>query len=124
MASRLLCVDDDAAGLFLRKRMLEQEGYRVLIASNGKQALCLVKSTHVDAVILDFNMPDMDGGEVAQRLRREFPHLKIVILTGYPDVVSPNIRGLVDGFVCKGGNTHDLLLAVRTALDGTRRQVA
>ena len=98
--------------------VLEAEGYRVLTASSGQEALTSAKSTQLDAVVLDFNMPEMNGGEVAERLRGEFPHLKIIMLSGYPEDVSAETRTLMDGFVGKGGNPDELLLAIRTALDG------
>jgi CheY-like chemotaxis protein len=114
----ILCVDDEIPGLFLRKMVLEAQGYRVVTASTVKEALTFAKSTQFEAVILDFNMPEMNGGEVAERLRGEFPHLKIIMLSGYPEDVSPEIQSLTDAFVCKGGSPNELLQAIRTALDG------
>jgi len=90
----ILCVDDEIPGLFLRKMVLEAEGYRVLTASSGQEALTSAKSTQLDAVVLDFNMPEMNGGEVAERLRGEFPHLKIIMLSDYPEDVSAETRTL------------------------------
>lgn len=66
-------------------------------------------------------MPGMNGGELAQQLRGDFPHLKIIMLSGYPEDVPPHTRALMDVFVRKGDGTDELLLAVRTALDGKVR---
>ena len=118
MKPSILCVDDEIPGLFLRKMLLEGDGYRVLTASSGKEALTFAESRELDAVILDFNMPEMDGGEVAHKLREEFPRLKIIMLSGYPENAPPAIRALVDGFVRKGEKPDELLLAIRTALKG------
>jgi CheY-like chemotaxis protein len=104
----ILCVDDEIPGLFLRKMVLEAHGYRVVTASSGKEALAFAKSMQFDAVILDFNMPEMNGGEIAERLRGQLPHLKIIMLSGYPEDVSPEIQGLMDAFVCKGGSPNEL----------------
>ncbi|HXU16836.1 MAG TPA: response regulator transcription factor [Terriglobales bacterium] len=118
MKLSILCVDDEIPGLFLRKMVLEAHGYRVVTASTGQEAFTFAESMHFDAVILDFNMPEISGGEIAERLRRELPHLKIIMLSGYPEDVSPEIQGLMDAFVCKGGSPNELLQAIRTALDG------
>ena len=59
----LLCIDDDVQSLEIRKIVFEASGYRVLTASSGADGLRLFRSYPVDAVVLDYHMPEMDGGK-------------------------------------------------------------
>ena len=61
----ILCVDDEVVGLRVRKILLERAGYRVLTAEDGRSGIDLFASEPVDAVVLDYAMPGMHGGEVA-----------------------------------------------------------
>ncbi|MFN2222835.1 MAG: response regulator [Chloroflexota bacterium] len=81
---RVLVIDDDPGILKLVDRTLGSRGYEVYTAANGIEGLNRVQATKPDIVILDKVMPDIDGFEVARRLRREpdFAHIPIVILTG------------------------------------------
>jgi len=81
---RVLVIDDDPGILNLVEKTLGSRGYEVFTAADGLQGLNRVQSTRPDIVILDKVMPDIDGFEVARRLRREpdFAHIPIVILTG------------------------------------------
>ena len=65
----VLCIDDDSTGLSLRKMMLEAEAYYVFTANNGEEGLALLNAQRIDAVILDYRMPEMNGDEVARRIR-------------------------------------------------------
>ena len=82
----ILCIDDDRNGLALRKLMLELKGYVVLAATNGPAGIELARRAKVDAVVLDFQMPCMDGEEVARILRHDCPNLPIVLLSGSGEV--------------------------------------
>ncbi len=83
IASILLVEDDEQSRTALR-RLLEQEGYKVRTAANGREALDDIEVFRPDLVLLDLLMPGMDGSEVLRRIRRDPEHrgLKIVILTG------------------------------------------
>ena len=65
----ILCVDDTPSMLEGEKMLLEENGYRVLIATNGKEAVRTFASHSVDLVLLDYNMPEMNGGRAAVRMR-------------------------------------------------------
>lgn len=81
---RVLVIDDDPGILKLVKRALGSRGYEVFTAANGSEGLNRIQTTKPDIVVLDKVMPDIDGFEVARRLRHEpdFAHIPIVILTG------------------------------------------
>jgi CheY-like chemotaxis protein len=69
MAEKILIVDDDVDSLKLIGLMLQRNGYEVVAASAGNQALSKAASEHPDLIILDVMMPDMNGYEVCRRLR-------------------------------------------------------
>jgi two-component system, response regulator YesN len=64
----------------------EEEGFQIVEeASNGSEALEIIKKTEIDVVITDMRMPIMDGVELAMRCHAEFPHIKVIVLSGYSD---------------------------------------
>ena len=79
----VLCVDDEVVGLQVRKILLERAGYRVLTASDGPSGLEIFSSEPVEAVVLDYSMPGMHGGEVAVRMRQAKPQVPILLLSAY-----------------------------------------
>ena len=102
----ILCIDDDRNGLALRKLMLESKGYVVHAATNGLAGIKLARRAKVDAVVLDFQMPYMDGEQVARILRHDCPNLPIVLLSGSGEV--PNsVLSMVNEHFQKG--SPDLL---------------
>ena len=111
----LLCVDDEPLGLQVRKLLLESEGYKVLTATNGTEALSLFAANPIRAAVLDYAMPNMNGGELAIELRRLKPEVKIMILSGQLWLPTEVIR-LADAVVVKGGGTSDFLSAVQKLL--------
>ncbi len=65
MADKILIADDDPETLRLISLMLQRQGYQIVSATNGSQALALARSEHPDLIVLDVMMPDMDGFTVA-----------------------------------------------------------
>jgi CheY-like chemotaxis protein len=80
MAEKILIVDDDVQTLRLVGLMLERQGYKILAASNGTQAIGMARSEHPDLILLDVMMPDVDGYNVARTLRKEPETTDIPIL--------------------------------------------
>lgn len=105
----ILCVDDNAAGLFTRKLLLEAKGFRILTASDGPTGLAIVDREPVDAVLLDYKMPGMDGDEVARRLRSTHPNIPIVMLSGFPHELPETLVARIDGSVVKGDPLENLI---------------
>jgi CheY-like chemotaxis protein len=104
----VLCVDDELIGLRVRKILLERAGYRVLTASDGPSGLEIFSSEPVEAVILDYSMPGMHGGEVAVRMRQTKPHVPILLLSAYMGL-SAEVTSLVDLYMTKGEGAPVLL---------------
>jgi len=111
----ILCVDDEAAGLSVRKAVLESQGYRVLIANNGRDALAIFSAEAVDLVILDYAMPEMDGQVVAERMKRLRADVPIVMLSAYVNLPSETMA-LVDRCLTKGEPTPVLLGTITNLL--------
>ena len=104
----VLCVDDEQVGLQIRKILLERAGYRVLTAPDGPSGLALFSAEPVQAVVLDYSMPGMHGGEVAVRMRQTKPHVPILLLSAYMGL-SPEVTSLVDLYMTKGEGAPVLL---------------
>ena len=78
----LLCVDDNRSSLNTCKIILEDCGYKVLTASSGREGLEVLASNAIDAVILDYQMPEIDGELVAAEMKRTNPRIPILMLSG------------------------------------------
>jgi len=97
----VLCVDDERIGLRVRKIMLESHGFNVLTASDGRQGLAVFQQNAVDLVVLDYFMPDMNGGAVAAELRKLRPDVPIIFLSAYFSL-PPEALELANAFITKG----------------------
>jgi CheY-like chemotaxis protein len=104
----ILCVDDELVGLQIRKILLERAGYRVLTASDGPSGLEIFSAEPVEAVVLDYSMPGMHGGEVAVRMRQTKPQVPILLLSAYMGL-SVEVTSLVDLYMTKGEGAPILL---------------
>jgi DNA-binding response OmpR family regulator len=98
MVEKILIVDDDIQTLHLVGLMLEKQGYRILAANTGIQAITLAHSEHPDAIILDVMMPDYDGYEISRRLRKdsETLHIPILIFSARTQVKIVGVTGADD----------------------------
>lgn len=104
----LLCVDDEVVGLKLRKLILERQGYQVLTASAGVEGLNVFHQNNVDAVVLDYFMPGMNGGAVASAMKRTRPTVPIILLSAYLSLPPKDVAA-VDAFIVKGDSPEVLL---------------
>jgi CheY-like chemotaxis protein len=115
----VLCVDDEAVGLRVRKILLERAGYRVLTAADGASGLRLFAAHPVDAVVLDYGMPGMHGGQVAEKMRQTKPKVPILLLSAYVDL--PNdVASLADLNMTKGEGAPALLDKLGNLLSARR----
>jgi DNA-binding response OmpR family regulator len=113
-AAKVLCIDDNCDVLQIEKAILEEAGYEVLLASNGADGLNLARCSMVDIVILDCEMPQMTGTEVAHRIRAMRPMLPIIMVSGADQ--PKETTGLVDCFVPKARMPKTLLPEVKRFL--------
>ena len=114
----ILCIDDDICILRTYKALLSSAGYAALTASDGLSGIALARQNSIDLVVLDFNMPGMDGSQVAQVLMTEQPNLPVVMCTSYLYDLPEGLKWRVDALLHKGdgpaallSTVHDLILA-------------
>lgn len=104
----VLCVDDELVGLQVRKILLERAGYQVLTAQDGPSGLEIFSSQPIEAVVLDYSMPGMHGGEVAVRMRQIKSQVPILLLSAYMGLPT-EVTSLVDLYMTKGEGAPVLL---------------
>ena len=98
-AIKILLVDDDIRNSMLLKRFIEAEGYEVIYANNGKVGLEMYRETKPDLILLDINMPELDGFEMARIIRLNDKRVIIFFLTDRTDKVDR-----LHGFSLKGND--------------------
>jgi CheY-like chemotaxis protein len=103
----ILCIDDDDSILRFEKALLERSGYKVITAASAQEGLKLATTCMCDAVLLDYQMPGMNGHEVASEIRLVRPSLAIILLSG--SEVPTQALALVDAFVPKVDSSQQLL---------------
>ncbi len=111
----VLCVDDEKIGLQVRKLLLEKSGYSVLTAPDGPTGIEVFAAHPVQAVVLDFAMPGMDGGQVAAKMRALKPNIPILLLSAYLGL-PPEITRIVNIYMTKGEGAPALLDKLRALL--------
>ena len=104
----ILCVDDTLSVLEAEKMLLEENGYRVLTATNGEEALQAFVSKSVDLVLLDYHMPEMNGSIAAGRMKDFKPDVPIALLSA-DECLPPSDLEAVDCFMPKSGPIRSLL---------------
>lgn len=85
---KLLIVDDDEMHLNLMKTILEDEGYEVLMTTDGPQGIAIYQEKHPDVVLLDLGLPSMNGLDVLKQLRAMDAKAKVIIVTGHGSLES------------------------------------
>lgn len=115
----ILVVDDSPDNLFLVQTILEEEGYEISLAEDGRVALEQIEVSPPDLILLDVMMPEMDGFEVTKRVRenRKLPFMPILLITAFdqPSVVKGLDSG-ADDFIRKPVEVDELLARVRSLL--------
>lgn len=125
MPKTILAIDDDLAVLKSLEKIFKKEGYEVVCASSGKEALDWVTKKDFDLVIVDIRMPDLDGIETVGRIKEirhkeNKPHIPVVFITGYSDVVAIDKAKKYGEVVLKPFDLEEFLSRVKqqTAKEG------
>jgi len=119
---RILVVDDQPHIVELARRILENEGYSTLSAGDGAEALRVVDAQLPDAVLMDINMPGMDGISALRELTRKHPTVPVIMMSGYSDV-STAVTAMKLGarnYLCVPLDPDELVLQVTRCLEETR----
>lgn len=111
----ILCIDDHWTGLISRKMFLESHDYEVLEATAGDEGLQLFRTRSVDAVILAYQMPGMNGDIVAAKMKRLKPYIPILMMSAYGPLPEIKLQS-VDTFLTKSQESKALLPALQNLL--------
>ncbi|HET7377411.1 MAG TPA: response regulator transcription factor [Anaerolineae bacterium] len=117
MSQTILVVDDELEIVKVVRAYLEQSGFRVLTASDGQQALAVFRREHPDLIVLDLNLPSLDGLAVCRAIRRE-SDVPIIMLTARVDETD-RLIGLeigADDYIVKPFSPREVVARVRAVL--------
>lgn len=123
MSARILCVEDNPQNLRLVRKILKHQGYTVLEAVDGLSGVALAEQEKPDLILMDINLPDIDGLEATRRLKAnpDVRHIPIVALTAnamYGDEERCLAAG-TDGYVAKPVSKSKLIAVVMEYLPET-----
>ncbi len=113
----LLIVEDDVNQRALYEEEMRDEGYDVVTASDGRQALQVAADAHPDLVIMDVNMPVMDGLDTMSRLIEADRHVPVIIHTAYESYKDSFASWSADAYIVKSGDLSNLKGKVRELLN-------
>lgn len=85
---RVLVVDDEEVVRVGYRRVLSADGFCVIAAADGSEALSLMGGGRFDVVLLDMRMPGLDGMEVLREIKEQWPRSEVVVVTGFPSIES------------------------------------
>jgi DNA-binding NtrC family response regulator len=120
---KLMLVDDEERFLSTTSKLLARKGFRVFTANSGADALENLKRHNIHVVILDVKMPGMDGIAILKEIKRSFPLVEVVMLTGHGTVESA-VEGLKSGatdFLSKPMDIDELIVKAKEAFEKRRR---
>jgi len=114
---KIMLVDDDPAIRKMLGMLLTGEGYTVLLAVNGSDSVQAIRATDVDLVLLDLNMPGIDGWETYEQLATENPLLPIVVITARPNQSFTALAAGIGALLEKPLDLPKLFLTIRDLLE-------
>lgn len=113
---RILLVDDEEGIQLLYREEFEEEGFEVISAYNGDEALEKFSKESLDLVILDINMPGMSGIEVLRRMKEIKPDLPVILSSAYQEYKQDFSTWASEDYIVKSANMEELKNAVRKHL--------
>ncbi|MFT5097970.1 MAG: signal transduction histidine kinase [Flavobacterium sp.] len=115
----ILIVDDEVALGALASEILTQQGYNVLSVDNGKSAIFILEQEHIDLLLTDIIMPEMDGYQLASFAQENYPSMKIQLASGFPDDLNMKTihKQLRQEMLHKPYDKNTLLSTIREKLD-------
>jgi DNA-binding NtrC family response regulator len=119
--AKILLVDDEQPFLDVLTKRLMRRGFDVVAVPGGEEALQELRTNpNVDLVVLDVKMPVMDGIDTLKAIKREFPLIKVMVLTAFPTIRSPDEWKDLGACTClmKPQDLDGLLTAIERARDG------
>lgn len=120
--AKLLIIEDDEAQRFLYHEELVEEGYEVVLAKNGLEALKCLEETPFDLIVLDIRMPEMDGTEALGKIASRYKETPVILHTAYPEYRNQFIALLADAFILKSSDLSLLKKSVKELLEEKNRE--
>ncbi len=117
----ILVVDDEQSIRFLYREELEEDGYRVITAADGEEALRKVRKDKPDLITLDIRMPGMDGIEVLHRIREMDKEIPVIMSTAYGEYRNDFNVWASDAYVIKTANLGELKKTIKRLLEEEKR---
>ena len=114
---RILIVEDDEVQRFLYHEELVEEGYEVVLAKNGKEALKCLEESLCDLIVLDIRMSVMNGIETLPTIVNRYKGIPVILHTAYPEYASQSIASMADAFVVKSSDLSLLKATVKQLLE-------
>ncbi len=113
----VLVVDDESILRSLLEKILKKEGYNVLLSGSGEEALSILADQHVDVLISDINMPEMDGFALLKTVKQKHPHIEVIMMTAYADAYSVKDALLLgaDDYITKPFKSVEICMIVERA---------
>ncbi|MFO7558220.1 MAG: response regulator [Desulfobacterales bacterium] len=121
--TNILLVDDEVRYLSTTRKLLETRGYHVETASSGMEALQKLESLNIKVVILDVKMPEMDGITTLKKIKRDFPLVEVIMLTGH-GTIETAVEGVKLGaanFLTKPADINIIVEKIEEALEKRNR---
>jgi len=118
---KVLCVDDDLSLLRLYHDELTDEGYKVILARDGKEGLMKFEKESPDVVVLDIRMPGMDGIETLSLMLGKDRHIPIILNTAYTEYQKNFMTWGAEAYVIKSSDLTELRLKIREVLEKKKR---
>jgi DNA-binding NtrC family response regulator len=115
---RILIVDDEESIRIATAAILEEEGYAVDTAANGKEAIEKSNANFYNAAIIDYRLPDMEGTELLTAFKETTPKMVKIMVTGYPSLQNAvaSVNKKADAFLMKPVSIETLLSTIRDLL--------
>jgi DNA-binding response OmpR family regulator len=117
----ILCVDDDPNILDLYKDEFSEEGYHVILAGNGQEALMKFESEKFDVVVMDIRMPRMDGVETLMAMLGKNRQVRVILNTVYPQYRDNFMTWVAEAYVIKSSDFTELKTKIREVLDRRKK---
>lgn len=119
---KVLCVDDDLSLLRLYQDELSEEGYKVILAKDGKEALAKFEKEKPQVVVMDIRMPVMDGIEALTAMMGKDRQVPVILNTAYPQYRHNFMTWGAEAYVIKSSDLTELKQKIREVLNKRKKQ--
>lgn len=115
-------VDDNPKSCHLIATIFRTYGFEVITSGDPREAIACMRNLSFDLALLDYQMPQLTGAQVAQEIKTSYPDMPVVMISGYP-ILPPSELVFVDAYVGRGASIDELLGTVRRLLPPGNAQV-